>query len=604
MNPFRKEIIVPPAHDSVRRVWQLAAVLGFVMVVILYKIWSLQVLEEEYYRVLSEQNYEEEVFIPSPRGRILDRWGRVLAQDVDTYDVYLDGTKLNREQIKETISRLKVMGLPIVRGALGKRNPDNQYLIAKGISFEQNVELLERRMEFPGVIPKKVPGRHYPYKDLAAHVIGYTREIDRKELQKRKDQGYKQGDRLGTQGIEYAYESFLRGQDGIQIVQKDATGHTRDVLREDRKVQPGQDLVLSIDLEIQRVCEEVLGASRGSIIVTNPQNGAVLAMASSPRYDLNKIRLEIGQHYQNNHKPLEHRAIRGLYPPGSTFKLFESVGILESGFNVNQTVFCGGSFRFGRNTWRCHKREGHGHVDLYHALELSCDVYYYTMGNRLKLSRIADWAEQFGLGHPTGIDLPGEKSRLFPCKANGYNLYPGETINIAIGQGKIEITPMQLAIAAGALANATGGIGTVYRPRVALGPLKRDANGALMNEEGHPVVDIVEPQVAHEIHAATSTWTAVQKASWMVCNSPRGTGRRCVVEGMQLAGKTGTAQHGGDKNTTHAWFVCWGPAGEGEIPQIMVVILAEEAGHGGENASVLVPPIIEAWLRGAGQELV
>ena len=608
MRHNRREVVVPTLPETIQRVWQLAALLGFVLVVILYKIWSLQVLESQYYIEESKGNYERITFTPSVRGTILDRRGRILAEDVHTYDVYVsakrtNGTRLSNVEMGDTITRLRSL-IPLRRNPLGERFGDGRYRVARRLSFEQMVELEERRLEYPEVSVERVPGRRYPHGDLAAHVLGYTLEISPEELEAHQDEEYKPGDRIGKAGVEKEYEQVLRGIDGVEIVQYDAVGHPLEVLRVDRDARRGRDLVMSVDLDLQRVAERVLGASRGSIVVMNPQDGSLMALASNPRFDPNTFSKDLGRHIMDESRPLTHRAIQGLYPPGSTFKLFEAAGLLERDVATpHDTVYCGGQHKpFGGRAWKCHiwssHHRGHGAMDMENAVMLSCDTYFYVMGRRLGISNMADWAERFGLGVPTGIDIPREKWQRFPCPASGYEpWYPGETINCAIGQGKISISPLQLAVAASTLANATGQVGTVYKPRVALGPLAG-------YENGRPVAENAEPRVARRIVAATQTWKTVQYAARRACDPPRGTGRRCIVEGFRFSGKTGTAQHGGSAHTNHAWFVCWGPTDDGQVPEILVVVLAEESGHGGENASVLVPPIIEAYLRGSRQDLV
>lgn len=593
-----KEALIPPLPETVQRVWQLSAVLGFVLVIVLYKIWSLQVLESEIYIVEAQGNVQRDVIIPSERGRILDRYGRVLAEDVTTYDVFLERKGQRLSDLKETIARLKTV-ISTDRHALREKDIHGRYRVGRQIRFEEMVRLRERQLEFPGVIVEGVPGRRYPHGDLAAHILGYTNEIKKSELESRE--GYRLGDRMGRSGVEKTYESLLRGKDGVRIVEVNSHGIQQRVLRTESEDVRGQDVVLALDLHLQRVCEEVLGVSRGTIIVNDPRDGSVLAMASNPRFNPNTYSKDLGRLVNDESHPLTHRAIQGLYPPGSTFKLFESIGLLEStDVTVGHKVGCPGYFRLGsKNVWKCHKKTGHGAVDLYDAIKLSCDCYFYTMGRKMGIQKIADWATQFGLGVPTGIDLPAEKSIPFPSRKTINPWYPGETINVSIGQGKIQITPLQLAVASATLANASGATSAVFVPHVGRGYLTG------WNEDGTPIVNTFPARVARVIEADPRSWEAVQKGAWLVCNDfVRGTGRRGRVEGFVMSGKTGTAQHGGSRYTNHAWFVCWGPTGEGQRPEIVITILAEESGHGGENASVLVPAIVEAYRRGKGQELV
>lgn len=603
MRRYRKEIVVPPLPETVRRVWQLAGILGFVLVVILYKIWSLQVLENQDYLRQSKENYERRQYIPSQRGTVYDRKGRVLAEDVESFDVYLDGTKLTKAQRQEAATRLRPI-ISIRKGALREADAHGRYLLAKQISFEQMVMLRERELEFPWVEVESIPGRRYPYGDLAAHVLGFVGPISDTELQAHTEGSYKKNDRIGKDGIEKQFENILRGRDGEQIVQHDAFGRFQQVLREVSPVQRGKDLVLSIDVDMQRVCEEVLGASRGAIVVSDPRDGSLLALASYPRYDPNHFYADYRKNLFDESQPLYHRAVQGLYPPGSTFKLFEAVAVLELGIDEHQTVGCTGLFRLPTRTkpWQCHiwgsHHRGHGSVDLYTAIQKSCNTYFYNRSLKTGPNLLADWAEQFGLGVPTQIDLPTEKTVPFPCPANGFQWYTADTLNIAIGQGKLSVTPMQMNVASSVIANATEGMGTVYQPRVALGELDHFENGI-------PIAKDAKPIILRTVKANLHTWKVLKEAAWLVCNTQGGTGRRAQVDTFAISGKTGSSQHGINK-PTHAWFTCWGPTTEDDssIPSLVITILAEHAGHGGEAASILVPKIIEVYLHGEGQEVV
>ena len=335
----------------------------------------------------------------------------------------------------------------------------------------------------------------------------------------------------------------------------------------------------------------ILGGSRGVIIAQDPRNGAIRAMASSPRFDPNHYARALQQSSSNPERPLYHRAVKGTYPPGSVFKCFELLPILEDlKLSPYRSEYCSG--RFPMTGQRCHKRTGHGHMNMFAAVQKSCDVYFYSViGTKLGIDRLAVWANEFGLNGNTGIDLPQESTVPFPSRANRRYWYPGDTVNLSIGQGVMLLTPLQISNGMCAIANR----GTVYKPKIA--KEVRSPDGALIRT--------IEPEIAGKIEASTKSWDIVHRALWEVMYEPSGTGRHIITrqdreEKFILGGKTGTAEAPPKNSPTHAWFVLY--AGENGVPEIVITVLVERGGHGGEHASPLAKKLLEVYRNRVGLE--
>ncbi len=592
--------------ETVYRIRRVGIGICLIVSVLVFRLWSLQFLEGEQYVRQSIANYEESVKIPSMRGRILDRNFNVLAEDRPDYNLFFDKSlcpdKEQQDALLVTLSEITGYSEGFLRSKIAGSIPDlkGRRLLLQAVPFHTMVAVSERALELPGIVMESVPGRHWLHDDLAAHVLGYVSEIDSERLKQLQDQGYRMGDRIGRSGIESSYESWLRGRDGQQIVQLDSFRRLREVLRVESPAERGSDIILNLDLRLQRKAEEVLGASVGVLIAMDPRNGAVLCMAGSPRYNPNTYRRDAGRLSNDTSHPLTHRAIAGLYPPGSVFKIFESFGLLEEGIiNQNSREFCPGYFSLGQNQiWRCWRKYGHGNVGIVEALRISCDVFFYKSGKELGITKMARWAENFHLGMKTGIDIPYEKWVPFPSKLTKRPWYAGYTINTAIGQGDVLVTPMQLGVAVSAIANG----GTIYAPRVAA--------GVVHSTSGETWIEPFPPKVTGTIKASPKTWDLVRRGMWEVVNADNGTGRRCQIVGFPMMGKTGTAEK--PPLEPHAWYVCFGPVSppvgdagldKDNIPEIVVVFLLEHGGHGGESASPVVKDFLEFYLNGGREDI-
>lgn len=606
---MRKSKITPILKSMFvdRRLQALLFFCFFIFSVLTFRLWTIQIYHQEEYVEKSKLNYVRDLPIKSKRGQILDRNGQVLAHDIDFYNVWIPvktnrkGERLISPEVEKSLNILaKILDVPYEtlskRYLKQKRDINrkfNQICIAERIPWDKYVAVVSlSSTEFPKeamVFTESVPLRHYPYGPAAAHIMGHMSEISLAELSMPKYASYKSGDRIGKDGLEYTYENYLRGKEGNQQVYVDTNEIQRGNPVNKTPPVPGNDLYLNVDINLQMAAEQVLGTTRGVIIISDPRDNSILAMASSPRFDPNNFSEDYNNLKNDPSFPMLHRAIASSYPPGSIFKIYEALGIMEGmKYSDKHSEFCPGFFSMAgaAHTWKCHKLTGHGQVNLVDAIRLSCDVFFYKMGLQLGINGLYDTAVQFNLDRLTGIDLKGESIRPYPSLYTWRkDWYPGDTVNAAIGQGKVSLTPLQIQTGLCAVANR----GTVYTPHIA---------NRIVSSTGELVLPI-EPKVANVIKASTQTWDAIHKGMWAVVNS-LGTGRRAQDKQIAISGKTGTAEV--FEKTPHAWFVCFAPS---EKPEIAITILLENAGHGGEVASPLAKKILEVyWGRVRLEDLV
>ncbi|MBF0170711.1 MAG: penicillin-binding protein 2, partial [Nitrospinae bacterium] len=462
----------------------------------------------------------------------------------------------------------------------------------------------ENRFSLPGVFLAVKPIRRYIHNDYATHLLGYLGAISESQFDATERGVYGPNDFVGQYGVEKTYEDILRGVKGLKRVEVDAAGRTLSTLG---VIPPtsGQDLALTIDYATQKAADEAFTGdeSLGAAVAIDTATGAVLALTSKPSFDPNLFAYGVSREDWNGlvsqeFHPLNNRVIQGQYPPGSTFKPFVALAALEERvITPDATVYCGGSFRFGRRSYRCWKKEGHGTMNMKQAIIQSCDVYFYTLGVKLGINTLAAYVKEMGLGAPTGIPLEGERGGLIPTtewklKNRKQAWIAGETVSCAIGQGFVLVTPMQMAVATAAIANG----GTVLTPFVVAGK----AGGE------HP---------SRTVAIAPKNIALVAEAMRGVVYEPHGTAWRLKLEKRpyQYAGKTGTAQVIKMKQNEewehekmdiryrdHAWFIAWAPV---DAPRIAVAVIAEHAGHGGDAAAPIAQKIIDAYLSGHGYPL-
>lgn len=582
-------------------------VLAFFIVAL--RLWYLQILKGDYFRSLSENNRKSTIFVPPARGLILDRFDRVVVKNRPAFNIEL--VPEDSPNPRETITILaEIVG---VRSAelmttlrfQKKRRSYEPKVILKDVTRDIVAKVVARRHDLPGVIVRVFPTRDYVYGDFGAHVIGYIREISQAQLDSPLYGGYQLGDFVGQFGIEGKWERDLQGKRGKQEVIVDATGIRRGELSfEDER--SGRNITLTLDLDLQRVADQSLGEGRGAIVAMDPNTGEILALASAPRFNPNIFtgevsKVEWSELLSGEARRLNNRVVQGVYPPGSVFKIFMAVaGLAEGVIRPGETVNCPGFFRVGR-IFRCHKASGHGSVNLFEAMVQSCDVYFYTVGQRLGVDRIHDYATRFGLGAASGLELVEEKPGLIPSTAwkkayfkndpENQKWYPGETPSVAIGQGAVTVTPLQITRAVSALVNG----GRLPKPHLVR---KVSSDDGVFKEE------LGESSQMIPLNLDPKILTIVRDALIGVVNDPRGTGRRARVREdlhVVVAGKTGTAQVGsaalhtkGGKYEDHAWFVGYAPA---EKPEIVVAALVENAGHGGVAAAPLVKNVLDVYFQ-------
>lgn len=591
-----------------RREQILTVSVAGIFALVLMRLFFLQVLQGQRYRELSEGNRIRVEVLTAPRGEIRDRKGRLLADCVPSFTVTLDPfDKAYTRTPAHIDSTLATLG-PIlgVDPALLKDKIQRERKISfLPIRLKRNVDIKsvafvsEHRDQLPGVEVESEPLRRYPLGLMASHLLGYVGEISDKELLDPQYGEYLSGDLIGRMGIERRYEKILRGQDGKRFLEVNALGRKAELLGDKHPIVPrrGVDLELTIDLDVQRAAEDAFApGARGAVVALDPRNGEVLALASKPNYDPNEFSTGITQERWNElsgggNYPLFNRAIQAAYPPGSTLKPFTSLAGLECRAIVPGTVFaqsCTGEFRFGTRLFGCWNHDGHGRLSMHDAIVRSCDVYFYQLGLRIGLERLADFMSKLKLSEKTGIDLPQERRGLFPDlgwydrRFGSGRWSRGITLNLAIGQGEVSLTPVKLA----QLAAFVGNGGVLWRPHLVRSVAAGGSLSAQADDSLRQVVS-VSPYNLDLVRAAMAS----------VVSDPNGTGGQARIDSIAVAGKTGTAQnpHGKD----HALFICFAPA---EAPRIAVAVLVENAGHGSSAAAPIARKVLEAFFHPAPPE--
>ncbi|HIE41673.1 MAG TPA: penicillin-binding protein 2 [Nitrospinaceae bacterium] len=573
------------------------------------RIWYLQIIKWQYLTGLSESNRIRMVTLPASRGMILDRNGEVLVGIRPAFNLYLTpedtsdlDTSLDKLSQRIFIDRKKL------QKEIARTKSFKEVLIKGDIAREEVAFVEENIMSLPGIHIRAEPLRNYVFNDFAAHTLGYLGEISKSRLKKYKDSNYKQGDFVGKNGLENIYESTLRGQNGYKEVEVDVSGRE---LRTLRKLPPksGNNIILTLDLKIQEELEKLMTMTteqhrNGSAVVMKVQTGEILAVISKPSFDPNKFAAGISSHdwselMSNEWHPLQNRTIHGQYPPGSTYKIITALAGLEEGIiKPDTSIDCPGHFKLGRGRYRCWKKSGHGAMNLHDALVQSCDVYFYTIGNRLGINTIAKYAKRFGLGSSTRLGLSREKKGLVPTtqwkllnRKEPWQL--GETISASIGQGFNLVTPIQQVIMIAAVANQ----GVMLKPYL----VKRvEGSEKQIQKEFHP-------EIVGQVGVVPEHLEQVKKALRDVVNGARGTGRKSRLKNIIVSGKTGTAQvvrmksrnklEEGEvtpfKHRDHAWFVAFAPY---ENPEIAVAIIVEHGGHGGATAGPIAEKIFKKYF--------
>ena len=577
-------------------IFQYSTVIIFL--ILIAGFWRLQVQNPEHFSDLALQNSIKSVPITAPRGRILDRDGRVIVDNHSSFVLYLAHENLKEEHLKAISEGLDLdYGDLMLKVARFRSRPKYELLVIKRELTPADLSFVYSHHDFfPELTVVESQHRLYPQNGMMAHVIGYTGEISDQELDLPEFGDYKPGDVIGKFGIERQYNSSLMGVDGQRQVVVDNRGQVRDVLAE-KKAVPGKDLQLTIDLDLQVVAELGMDApvtelhvehKTGGVIALDPRTGEILAMASRPTFDPNKFAEHINQKdWEEMNKdpdhPLMNKVIQDIQPPGSTFKPFTALAGLESGSIDDQfSVDCRGGVALYGHFQKCWVYpKGHGRVSLHRGIVFSCDTYFYTVGAKAGIDNLSFYGDLAGFGHATGVDLPHEASGLMPSaqwklRTQRQKWYAGETPSVAIGQGALVATPIQVAHAIAGLAMG----GTWHRPR-------------LVASQPDKVVEWkLNPDNVREIVSGM----------YGVVNEGGGTGGRARLPNVSVCGKTGSAQltsedyahaHGQKTSQDDAWFEAFAPC---EAPEIVVVAMFEHFPGHGQYAAPLVRDILKAYF--------
>ncbi len=581
-------------EDLVQRVRVMTRLVTSVLVLIGAGFWFVQIVQGDYYRELAENNRLRKLPIQAPRGLVYDRHGRLLVENIPSYNLLIDRSRSGDPK----------RAMSFVAEVLGKPPADLQallqhyrgipvfkpVLVGENLTLAQVARIGVASLEYPEFDVEVQHLRLYRHGAQTAHVLGYLGEVAPEEVD-RSEGALTAGDQVGKKGLEKTYDAALRGKDGERVVVVDSRG---ELLREygRRPAVPGKSLTLTLDLDLQQEAARLLDGPEkvGAIVAMDPRNGEILALVSSPSFNSNLFARRLAADewqalLDEPNNPLQDRAIQNAYSPGSTFKIvMATAGLSEHVISEHDSVFCPGSTVIYGHPFRCWKKEGHGTVDVHQALAHSCDVFFYHLGQKLGIERIAKYARLFGLGSLTGIDIQGEKRGLVPdpawsLKYRKIPWYPGETISVSIGQGPVLLTPLQMAMMTSIVANG----GKKVVPHL----IKDDA------EMPEPARVPLDPKALD----------AVRRGLWAVVNEPGGTAYNSArVAGMDIAGKTGSVQviaqaQRNEKNLPfkyrdHGWFTSFAPLSD---PRIVLVVFAEHGG-GSHGAMPLAHDLYEKYF--------
>lgn len=589
------------------KVFTFIVFVGLLFCVLASRLFYLQYFHYDENFQSSENNRLRRVVLTAERGIIYDRNGAVLVRNRPSYQIaILPGELKNRDSVFKRLIN--------IRDSLGNRVFDSAVVdtmfqrsrwqkhgslrILEDASAEQVSIVEEHSAELPGVTTIVESRRSYPYGTLAAHVFGYTGEVSDEQLSKPEFENYSLGDRIGQKGLEKQYDKEFRGVNGLKYIEVDAYGREVGLINGIGTVDavPGYQMVTTLDLKVQKAAEDALPDSvRGAVVAIDPRNGEILAMVSSPRLDPNIFSLKRRERNKgwaevalDSTRPLTNRAISGVYPPASVFKLVTAGAGLENGLvsrSSHMAKPCIGGYQFGVRFQKCWGT--HGSLDLVNAIRLSCDVYFYQLGLMLGIDRINEFGHRFGLGSVLGVDIPGERSGWLPDSAsfnarnkrNGWRWARGLILNLSIGQGEL-VTPLQEAVLVGSIATGKG----VYRPH-----FMRE----LLDVEGNVVKRYI-PEKIFDGSMDEVTHQTLLEGMDSVVNHPRGTGRRAAIPGIRVGGKSGSGEWKKGENT-HAWFVAVAPL---DNPQIAVAVIQEASGGGGAKSAPICKRVMEAYFFG------
>jgi len=582
-----------------RRTKRTFILIEILIIFLLLNFWKIQILDHKKYWEKSEANRMREIVLPSQRGLIKDREDTILADNKASFKVSIirenckdyDKScrkisrllKIEEDVLKERIKRYE--SLPIFKPIVVKEN----------LSLEEVALIEARKLELPELILQAEPKRFYPFGNLVAHALGYIQELSQEEIINGLYAERRLGDLVGKTGVEKVYEGILVGTDGKVLEIVDSLGRNKgEIARHEPK--KGQNLILTLDFDLQKKAEEILEGREGAVVMMDPRTGEIIALASYPTFDpnkfINRFTSEEWLALVNSPQfPLENRAIRGQYAPGSIFKLVIDLGALDLGLVDEETTFtCEGEIKIYNELFSCWVEEGHGEVSLIKGIRRSCNIYHYQLGKKLGIVEISRYAKMLGFGTKTGIDLPGEKSGLVPDpqwkrEVRNEPWQPGETISVSIGQGPLLVTPLQVAVYTSIIANRG-----------------RKVTPHLFNSRSQ----VGKKREGESVKIEQSTFEKVIQGMWEVVNNG-GTGWAANIKGYDICGKTGSTQlistekdkelteeEEEEERKTHSWFTGFAPR---DNPKIVVTVLIEYGGMGGATAAPLARKLFNSYRR-------
>ncbi len=579
-----------------KRITVGAFLISGAILILLLRLWALQILEGERMLLLSRNNRLRLRPAEAPRGLILDRNGVLMVENLASFDLY--ALPEDMPDVEETTRHLAEI-LQSSPDELRQRVSQRQgaqlepVLLRKGVDERTVMAIEEQKIDLPGVSLRVRPVRTYPKGSSAATLLGYVAEVSHAQLKSKEFLDFRPGETMGQAGIERRYDAFIRGVDGGEQVEVDANGKVSQSIQR-VEPQPGFNLHLTLDNRLQQVAEEAFQGRSGALIAVHPSTGEILAMVSQPTYDPNQFSRRMTPEQwrgliSNPHHPMQNKGLQGQYPPGSIFKLVTALAALEKGAITPETKFsCNGSFSLGSHVFHDWKKGGHGTLNLQQGIANSCNIYFYNAALKTGIEEITRVGRELGLGATSGLGLGDEARGVIPSpgsistKPGGW--YPGNTLMAGIGQGMVTVTPMQAVMMVSAIANG----GTLYRPWV----VRRveTLNGELIEEYG--------PEFVRKVNIDPDNLAIVREGMQAVVSE--GTGIRAKIPGLRVAGKTGTAQvvgNGGPlrgDQRDHAWFVAFAPA---DNPQIAIAVVVEHGGFGGQVAAPIAKSLLETWFK-------
>lgn len=576
--------------DYDQRIVIVAYIIAALFFLLAIRFWQLQILQGKEYRRISEENRLRIVRVAAPRGIIYDRNGAPLVKNSQKYSVSVTPDSIDKLDIMMLSDLLNTNSDRLYEKIkLHRRTIYESIKLKEGLSLKEIALVEARRSDFPGLTIEVDVSRDYLYGASGAHLVGYLGKQNQSQSTRSEFKDFPPDAFIGQWGIEKLYDKHLRGIPGEKIIEIDALGKELRLLQEISPVK-GEDLKLSIDINLQKEAEEAFGERTGALVALKPDSGEVLALVSKPSFDPNMFTHGINQKQwqdliKNARQPLLNRALQSQYPPGSTFKIITAIAGLETGVIDSTTqVTCNGGIAYGRWRFGCWNKHGHGTVSLHRALVESCDIYFYEVGRRLGIDRLASYAKALGLGTEVGIPLVSERTGLMPdtkwkLEKKKQQWYLGETLNASIGQGYVAATPFQMAQLISSIANG----GNIYTPSLLM----------LSNN----------PEPVKKLDLNPSNLDTVKSALLGVVNERGGTGLLASSQLTEISGKTGTSQVIGLKKASkylkeahrdHAWFVSFAPY---EKPEIALSVMVEHGGHGGSAAAPIAKRAIEAYLK-------